>query len=83
MGGCGKNVAVVERAALIVTVQVEAMPLHDPLHPENSDPAPGTAVRVTLVPEVKAAEQVAPQAMPAGLLVTVPDPAPAFVTVRG
>ena len=39
------------------------------------------AVSVTAVPLVKLAEQVAPQVIPAGLLVTVPAPAPALETV--
>jgi hypothetical protein len=41
----------------------------------------GAAVNVTLMPWVKAALQVVPQVMPAGLLVTVPLPAPVFDTV--
>src|SRR5207245_7499846 len=38
--------------------------------------------KVTTVPVVKAVEHVAPQEIPAGLLVTVPLPAPALETVR-
>lgn len=40
------------------------------------------AVKVTVVPDTKGELHVAPQLMPAGLLVTVPTPAPAGVTVR-
>ena len=40
------------------------------------------AVNVTDVPDTKGELQVAPQLMPAGLLVTVPTPAPAGVTAR-
>ena len=36
---------------------------------------------MTTVPLVNCAEHVAPQSMPAGELVTVPEPEPAFVTV--
>jgi hypothetical protein len=43
------NVAVTERAALIVTTQDE-VPLHAPLQPLKSDPAAGAAVSVTDVP---------------------------------
>jgi len=64
----------------MVTAQVP-VPVHPPpLQPVNVDPAAGVAVKVTAVPLAKAAEQVAPQEMPAGALATVPVPAPAFVT---
>src|SRR5437879_11958753 len=53
-----------------------------PLQPEKVEPAVGVAVKVTAVPLANGAEHVAPQATPAGLLVTVPAPAPALVTVR-
>jgi len=65
----------------MLTVQVP-VPEHAPLQPLNVDPVAGVAVRVTLVPLVNEATQVVPQAMPAGALVTVPLPAPDFVTVR-
>jgi hypothetical protein len=73
-------VAVTARAALIVTLQAP-VPVQAPLQPENVEPVAGAAVRVTAVPLVNDAEQVAPQAMPAGVLVTVPLPVPALVTV--
>src|SRR5206468_6756942 len=53
-----------------------------PLQPVKVEPAAGLAVRVTAVPLAKLAEQVAPQLSPAGLLVTVPLPVPALLTVR-
>jgi hypothetical protein len=53
-----------------------------PLQPANDDPAAGVAVSVTLMPKVKLAEHVAPQAIPRGLLVTVPAPEPVFDTVN-
>ena len=53
-----------------------------PPHPIKSDPWTATAVRVTRVPAPKEAEQVSPQLIPAGLLVTVPLPEPDFVIVR-
>ena len=69
-------------AALIVTAQVPVPEQPPPLQPVNVEPAAGVAVKVTAVPLAKAAEQVAPQAMPAGALVTVPVPAPVLLTVR-
>src|SRR5436189_5060873 len=53
-----------------------------PLQPEKVEPAVGVAVKVTAVPPANGAAHVAPQAMPAGLLATVPAPAPALVSVR-
>jgi len=69
-------------AALSVTVQVPAPEQPPPLQPEKVDPAAGVAVKVTALPLANGAEHVAPQAMPAGLLVTVPLPAPVLETVN-
>ena len=77
-----EKVAVTLRACVILTVH-GPVPLHPaPLQPVNVEPLAAVAVRVTLVPEVKAALQVPGQLIPAGLEVTVPLPVPAFVTVR-
>jgi len=74
-------VAVTDVAAFSVTAQVP-VPVHPPpLQPVNVEPVAGAAVRVTMVPVVNDVEQVVPQEMPAGELVTVPVPAPAVVTV--
>jgi hypothetical protein len=62
-------------------VQVPVPLQPPPLQPENVEPAAGVAVKVTAVPLVKPAEQVLPQEMPVGALVTVPLPAPALLTV--
>jgi len=75
------KVAVTVVAAFRVTVQVPVPEQPPPLQPEKVEPAAGAAVKVTAVPLANAAEHVAPQAMPAGLLVTVPAPAPALLTV--
>src|SRR5207244_12644802 len=77
------NVAVTEVAALIVTVQVAVPEQPPPLQPAKVEPATGAAVKVTEVPLANAAAQVAPQAMPAGALVTVPLPARAGVMGGG
>src|SRR6185503_8569787 len=79
--GCRVNVAVTAVAALIVTVHVPVPVQPPPLQPENVDPVAGVAVKVMAVPLVNPVEQVAPQEMPAGALVTVPLPVPDFVTL--
>ena len=69
-------------AALSVTAQVPVPEQPPPLQPEKVEPATGVAVKVTAVPLANAAEHVAPQEMPTGLLVTVPLPAPVLETVN-
>src|SRR5882724_5561686 len=79
----GAKVAVTLVAAVSVTVQ-EAVPVQPPpLQPVKAEPRPGLAVSVTEVPLLKVAAHVAPQSMPAGLLVTVPAPVPALAIVSG
>jgi len=73
---------VTEVAAFRVTVQVPVPEQPPPLQPEKVEPAAGVAVRVTAVPMVNEAEQVAPHEMPEGALVTVPLPVPVLVTLR-
>jgi hypothetical protein len=75
--GVAVKVAVTEAAAFTAHVPV---PEHAPLQPAKVEPAAGAAVRVTAVPGVKDCEQLAPQLIPAGLLVTVPVPVPLLVT---
>jgi hypothetical protein len=65
----------------IVTVQA-AVPEQSPLQPVKEELGSGVAVKVTTVPPVNGAEQVVPQLILAGLLVTVPLPNPARVTVK-
>ncbi len=71
----GTKDAVTVSVEFTVTVQVP-VPVQAPPQPPKTEPPAATAVRITLVPEVNVAEQVAPQVMPAGLLVTVPLPVP-------
>lgn len=71
-------VTVVLLVSLIVAVPVPEVP--PPLQPANTEPAAGVAVRVTVVPEENDFEQVDPQLMPDGALVTVPEPVPALST---
>jgi hypothetical protein len=77
----GANVAVTLVAAVTVTTQVP-VPEHGVPQPVKVEPVAGAAVKVTCVPLAKLAEHVAPQLIPAGALVTVPVPVPAFVTVK-
>jgi len=44
------KVAVTLFAALMVSVQVDKVPLQAPVHPENANPLAGIAVRVTEAP---------------------------------
>ena len=79
---CAVKVAVTPtEEVLMVKLQVP-VPEQAPLQPENTDDSDaGVAVRVINVPLLKLAEQVAPQLMPAGALVT--EPVPVKVTVTG
>ena len=74
------KVAVTVLAASIVSEQ-EPLPLQAPPQPANTEPLAGAAVSVTRMPLANDAEQVAPQSIPARLLVTVPVPEPARFTV--
>src|SRR5206468_5731564 len=78
---CGVKVAVTVVAAETVTAQAPVPEHPAPLQPLKVEPAAGVAVSVTTVPLAKLAEQVAPQLIPAGALVTVPLPVPALLTV--
>jgi hypothetical protein len=74
------KVTVQLRAADIVTLP--SVQSASPVHPANVEPADGEAASATPVPEVNAALHVAPQLIPAGVLVTVPVPLPALLIVN-
>jgi hypothetical protein len=77
----GTKVAVMAVFEFRVTVHGPApAQSEDPLQKANMEPAVGVGVSVTAVPESNKAEQVAPQLIPAGALVMVPAPVPAFVS---
>jgi hypothetical protein len=75
------KVAVTLVLAAKVTVQVP-VPLHPPPdQPVNVELVPAVAVSVTAVPLAKLALHVAPQLMPAGMLLIDPVPVPVLCTV--
>jgi hypothetical protein len=74
------NVAVTETFEFMTTVHVPVPLQAPPLQPVNTELPWGDAVSVTVEPELKVAEQVAPQLIPAGELETLPDPLPDLVT---
>jgi len=78
----GLNVAVTVVFAFSCVVQGPVPEQPPPLHPPKTDPEAGVAVNVTVVPVEKDLEQVVPQLIPVGLLVTVPEPVPDFKTCR-
>jgi hypothetical protein len=68
------KVAVTDVLEFIVGLQTVDVPEQAPDHPAKVEFAAGAAVRVTTVPALKV--------VPAGLVVTVPVPVPAFVIIR-
>ena len=58
------------------------LPVKSPLQPAKVEPVASVAVKVTVVPLAYEAEQVLPQLIPAGLLLTVPLPVPVLFTVK-
>lgn len=76
------NVAVTDRAAVIVTVQVVAEPEQPPPdHPANADPEAGLSVSVTLLPRAGLDVHDPGHEMPAPL--TLPEPVPTTETLSG
>jgi hypothetical protein len=75
------KVAVTFASALKVIEQAP-VPLHDPPQPVNVDPLDGVGVKLIDVPAAKVAVQLAPQLIPAGELVIVPDPVPKSEVVK-
>jgi len=74
------KVAVTAALPVNVTLQV-LVPVQAPDHPANVELLLGAAESVTMVPLVKLALHIAPQLIPAGLLMIVPVPVPALWTV--
>ena len=77
----GAKVAVIVVALTGETVQVLVPVQPPPDQPVKTEPAAAVAVTTTGLPDGKLAEQLVPQEMPAGALVTTPLPSPARITV--
>jgi hypothetical protein len=75
------KVAVTVVAAFREMVQVALVPLQPPDHAANLEPDLAAAVSLMDVPSLNFAVHVLPQLTPEGLLVTVPAPLPALLTV--
>ncbi len=74
------KVAVTDVAEVRVTTQVPVPEQPPPLQPVKVEPTLESAVRVMVVPCWNCELHVAPQVMPDGELVIVPDPLPVFET---
>ena len=80
--GAGAGRLKVAVTVVVVDTAQLPVPLHPPLlHPVNTDPAPGVAVNVTVVPPGNRWLQSPPQSMPPGVEVTVPVPVPFLLTI--
>jgi hypothetical protein len=80
LGGTELKVAIQLRPVDIVTLPSLQSEL--PVHPAKEEPALAVAVRTTACPATKDPLHVAPQEIPAGLLVTVPSPVPLLLIVK-
>src|SRR5947207_3231452 len=78
--GTTSKVAVTVLVAVTATVHRAPATVSHPRQPENVEVEAGFAVNTTLVPVANRAEQTEPQSIPAGALVTVPEPRPALTT---
>jgi hypothetical protein len=79
--GSNANDAVTDRACVINTEHVLPVHEHAPDQPAKVLPPAAVAVSVTLVPSMKSAAHALPQSMPAGTLVTEPEPSPSRDTL--
>jgi len=75
------NVALTFSLALIATTQVPVPEQPPPLQPANVEPDEGVALSVTFVPGAYLLEHVPGHEIPAGLLLTLPEPDPPTATV--
>ena len=78
---CSEKVAVTAFAPLRTNVHTPAPAHPAPDQPVKTDPTAGVAVSVIGVPLANCPEHEAPQLIPPGDELTVPEPEPVFVTV--
>lgn len=81
VGGTILNDAVTSSFALIAITQVPVPEHPPPLQPANVEPDEGLALSVTFVPGAYLLEHVPGHEIPAGLLLTLPEPDPPTATV--
>src|SRR2546427_2730423 len=81
ISGSSTKRAVTVRSAVIFTRQ-PSLPEQAPDQPANPEPRAGFAVSLTDFPLSKLWEQLVPQLMPAGELVTQPPPEPLLHTLQ-
>ena len=81
VGGTIWNVAVTSWLAFIAITQVPVPEQPPPLQPANVEPGEGAALSVTFVPGAYLLEHVPGHEIPAGLLLTLPEPDPPTATV--
>src|SRR5262245_59231172 len=79
---CRSKVAVTVLAVFIATVHVAPAAASHPIQPVKLEPAADVAVNVTVVSLSQVSVQSVPQLIPAGLDVTLPEPAPARAKLR-
>src|SRR6266516_6309156 len=77
----GRDVKLAVQVFSMSSVTLPSAQSGSPLQLTNLAPGAGVAVSVTTVPRGKLRVQVSPHSIPAGSLVTVPEPVPSRVTV--
>ena len=82
-GGIAANMVSISYACPPATLSWHVLPEHAPLKPEKLYPEAADADSVSPVPSLKLAVQVPGQAIPAGLLITVPLPDTVTETCAG
>ena len=76
------NFALTVRAAVALTLHLDFLPEHAPAQLAKPDPFEALALSVTDLPKANLCEHLCGQLIPAGVLVTLPEPFPDLRTVR-